>query len=66
MIERDRIEKVARAICKELGENPDHTVAISAQFAPGAPAKSVKGPQWHKHIRKAQIHIAAHDALINA
>jgi hypothetical protein len=58
-----RIEKIARAICASLDENPDKLVSIAAHFAPGGRTKNVAGPQWHKHIRKAQIHIAAHDAL---
>ena len=63
MIDLARLEKVARAICIELGEDPDKIASISAQFKPGARTKTVSAPQWKKHIGKAQIHIAAHDAL---
>lgn len=51
-------EKVARAIAEALGEDPDKIVSIPMQGE-----RSVSGPQWKKHARKAAVHIAAAKAL---
>jgi hypothetical protein len=59
MADEAKIERVARAMCVARGEDPDKTVAIPGR----ATGFSFADKQWRKHALKAEIFIAAHEAL---
>jgi hypothetical protein len=59
MADEAKIERVARAICVAQGEEPDRTVNIPQRST----GMSFAGPQWRKHAHKAEIYIAAFEAM---
>ncbi len=60
MADDAKIERVSRAICTAQGEDPEKIVSIPSRVMG---ANSFSAPQWRKHVRKAEIYIAAFEAM---
>ena len=58
----DRIERVARAICKADGGDPDHLIrAAKENGIEGGPEQAQK-PNWTNYERQARLFLAGLDA----
>jgi len=54
----DRVERVARAICKADGEDPDHMLQTGTESEPEQKQKR----NWTNYERQARLFLAALDA----
>lgn len=52
----DRIKKIARALCRHDGKDPDYVLTVD-------PFPNVKVPQWERYVMEAGRFLAAYDAL---
>lgn len=57
-----RIEKVARALCKHEGEEPDKPVS-NAGGIQDLGGNAEKYPRWHDYREKAAAFIVMHEAI---
>jgi hypothetical protein len=54
----DRVERVARAMCRADGEDPDHMMEAGTESAPEQRQKR----NWTNYERQARLFLAALDA----
>jgi hypothetical protein len=55
----DRVERVARAMCKADGENPDHMMEIGTDTS----IEQREKRNWTNYERQARLFLAGLDAL---
>lgn len=59
----DRVERVARAMCKADGEDPDHLIHADMESGPGSGFEHQKRVlNWTNYEREARLFLAALDA----
>lgn len=65
MTEDARIEKVARALCKHAGEDPNQTSTVPGSINLGSGILNHDEPlaKWRSYIQEARKFIVMHDAL---
>jgi hypothetical protein len=59
----DRVERIARAMCKADGGDPDHLICADMASEPGQSLEQDQIPNWTNYERQARLLLAGLDAL---
>jgi hypothetical protein len=59
----DRIERVARAMCKADGGDPDHLIHAKVEGETGSGLEPGQKPNWTSYERQARLFLAGLEAV---